>query len=125
MGLDLVLWRSREGCTAGAICAFIAARGSRWEPIRRRFGLRRCLVCPYHAWEYAPSGECVRIPAHPELTPPAKARAETFAGARALRRGVGCAGRAAGPLPEFPLADDPDSAPSWPGLTGFARWGRG
>ena len=84
MGLDLVLWRSSEGLHCWRdLCVHRGARLS--LGIIRRGGSisppqdRDCLVCPYHAWEYAPSGECVRIPAHPEITPPAKAHAETYA----------------------------------------------
>ena len=31
------------------------------------------LVCAYHGWRYNQEGRCVRIPAHPHQTPPAKA----------------------------------------------------
>jgi phenylpropionate dioxygenase-like ring-hydroxylating dioxygenase large terminal subunit len=36
------------------------------------------LVCPYHGWTYNEQGSCVRIPAHPDQQPPAKARAITY-----------------------------------------------
>ncbi len=83
MGLDLVLWRSSEGLHCWRdLCVHRGAklslgtirRGDHASPTPQG----DCLVCPYHAWEYGPSGECVRIPAHPEITPPAKAHAETF-----------------------------------------------
>lgn len=89
LGKDLVLWRSREGLHCWRdLCVHRGARLS-LGAIRRgaahgisaqgdRDRASDCLVCPYHAWEYAPSGECVRIPAHPDLTPPAKAHVETF-----------------------------------------------
>src|SRR5579863_2503267 len=87
MGKDVVLWRSNEGLHCWRdLCVH---RGARLSLGTIRGGSadgngtadssgRDCLVCPYHAWEYAPTGECVRIPAQPELKPPAKAHAETF-----------------------------------------------
>lgn len=39
-----------------------------------------CLVCPYHAWEYDESGNCIKIPQLPEGKPiPKKARAVRYA----------------------------------------------
>jgi phenylpropionate dioxygenase-like ring-hydroxylating dioxygenase large terminal subunit len=85
MGIDVVLWRSSEGLLCWRdLCVHRGARLSLGK-IRTGMGAafeaksRDCLICPYHAWEYAPTGECVRIPAQPELTPPAKARVEAFA----------------------------------------------
>ena len=37
-----------------------------------------CLVCPYHGWHYDDSGQCVKIPAHPEQKPPEKAKAKVY-----------------------------------------------
>ncbi len=115
LGRDLVLWRSTEGLHCWRdLCVHRGARlslgtvrlcsteiNSRPSPAKRD-----CLVCPYHAWEYAPTGECARIPAHPDMAPPAKAHAETFA----VRERYGVVWVAisdpAGPLPEFPLAEE-------------------
>lgn len=36
------------------------------------------LQCPYHGWTYNPQGQCVYIPAHPNLTPSIKARVKTY-----------------------------------------------
>jgi len=33
------------------------------------------VVCPYHGWRYDGEANCVLIPAHPDMPPPAKARA--------------------------------------------------
>lgn len=81
MGRDLLLWRSSEGLHCWRdLCIHRGAKLSLGQ-IRRAQSTnaaRDCLVCPYHAWEYAPTGECVRIPAHPELVPPVKAHAETY-----------------------------------------------
>ncbi|WP_322820199.1 aromatic ring-hydroxylating dioxygenase subunit alpha [Chloroflexus sp.] len=37
-----------------------------------------CIVCPYHGWEYRSDGACARIPAHPDLVPPKKARIDAY-----------------------------------------------
>ena len=38
-----------------------------------------CLACPYHGWEYAPDGQCVKIPANlPGQPIPAKARVDSY-----------------------------------------------
>ena len=115
MGLDLVLWRSQEGLHCWRdLCVHRGARLS-LGTIRHSDSTvpdggqaRDCLVCPYHAWEYAPSGQCVRIPAQPDLVPPAKARAATYAACE--RYGVVWVafGQPRGPLPEFPIAEDPE-----------------
>lgn len=88
MGRDLVLWRSTEGLHCWRdLCIHRGARLSlgrvRPADCSRQASnsianalasptstpVRDCLICPYHAWEYAPTGECVRFPSHPELVP--------------------------------------------------------
>ena len=111
MGIDLVLWRSSEGLHCWRdLCVHRGARLS-LGTVRRgdraqALVSRDCLVCPYHAWEYAPTGECVRIPAQPELAPPGKAHAETFV----VRERYGVAWVALGEpraaLPEFAVAEE-------------------
>jgi phenylpropionate dioxygenase-like ring-hydroxylating dioxygenase large terminal subunit len=66
-----------------------------------------CLVCPYHAWQYAPTGQCVRIPAHPDQPPPAKARATVFHAQERYGAVWVCLGEPAAPLPVFPPAETP------------------
>ena len=113
MGADVVLWRSSEGLRCWRdLCVHRGARLSLGTIRPGTSGAfdansRDCLICPYHAWEYAPTGECVRIPAHPELTPPAKARVETFAVCE--RYGVVwiAMGEPRDPVAEFPIAEDP------------------
>jgi phenylpropionate dioxygenase-like ring-hydroxylating dioxygenase large terminal subunit len=116
MAIDLVLWRSREELHCWRdLCIHRGARLSLGS-IRQNAPLGTpaselhaaasdCLICPYHAWEYAPSGQCVRIPAHPELTPPARARVESFQ----VRERFGVVwvamGEPRGSLPEFPISD--------------------
>ena len=110
-GIDVVLWRSREGLHCwrdlcvhrGARLSLGTVRVSKASADRQA---RECLVCPYHAWEYAPTGECVHIPAHPELVPPAKARAEVFS----VRERYGVVwvslGDSIRPLPEFQICEE-------------------
>lgn len=75
MGIDVVLWRSADGVVHA------------WEDFCVHRGVKLSLgeidddqvVCPYHGWNYDGSGRCTRIPAHPDLTPPARARANVLA----------------------------------------------
>jgi phenylpropionate dioxygenase-like ring-hydroxylating dioxygenase large terminal subunit len=75
---DLVLWRAD-----GAIHA--------WRDLCLHRGTRLSLghvedctlICPYHGWTYDATGQCVRFPAHPSQTPPAKARTTVY---RAIER---------------------------------------
>jgi phenylpropionate dioxygenase-like ring-hydroxylating dioxygenase large terminal subunit len=117
LGRDLVLWRSQEGVHCwldlcihrGAKLSLGAVRMRSEEgnegPLSETHGAAECLVCPYHAWEYAPSGQCVRIPAHPGMTPPAKARVQAFH----VRERYGavwvCLGEPHGDVPEYPFAE--------------------
>lgn len=67
---ELVLWRH-----AGVVHAWkdqCIHRGSRLSKGRVVDGT---VECPYHGWRYDRDARCVLIPAHPNLTPPAKARA--------------------------------------------------
>jgi len=112
MGTDVVLWRSSEGLHCWRdLCVHRGARLS-LGTIRpaanegSKANSRDCLICPYHAWEYAPTGECLRIPAHPELTPPARARVETFAICERFGVVWVAMGDPGGPLAEFPIAEE-------------------
>src|SRR5271156_5317915 len=69
MGRELVVWRTADG-TLHAADDRCPHRGTRLS-IGRVDG--NVLVCAYHGWRYGSSGQCVRIPAHPELVPPASA----------------------------------------------------
>ena len=63
----------RRAFIVGVIFVFTAAHSCRWvECAASR------VVCPYHAWEYNSSGQCVHIPSHPGQPPPLKARAQTY-----------------------------------------------
>ncbi len=115
LGRDLVLWRSSEGVHCwldlcihrGARLSLGRVRGADPVPDEGGGGRRECLVCPYHAWEYAPSGQCVRIPAHAGMTPPAKARAQVFLAQERYGAIWVCLGEPASDIPEFPFAETP------------------
>jgi phenylpropionate dioxygenase-like ring-hydroxylating dioxygenase large terminal subunit len=115
LGRDLVLWRSTEGLHCwrdlcvhrGAKLSLGAIRPAAAAPASGQGAARDCLICPYHAWEYDPSGACVRIPAHPALVPPAKARAETYAVCERYGMVWAALGEPVHPAPAFPLADEP------------------
>ena len=101
LGQDIVLWRDGQGLHAWRdLCVHRGAKLS----LGRISGIQkgRCVICPYHGWEYNASGECVRIPAHPDQPPPSRARVETFA----VREKFGliwvCLGTAHGDVPSFP-----------------------
>ena len=71
----LVLWRD----DAGAVHAWADQcphRGARLSLGRVCAGR---LECPYHGWQFAPSGQCVRVPALPDFVPPAGHAARVFA----------------------------------------------
>lgn len=73
LGEDLALWRTGGQLMAWKdLCIHRGARLSMGVVTSQR------LACPYHGWEYDPSGQCVHFPAHPEQTPPSKARAFTY-----------------------------------------------
>jgi len=108
MGRDLVLWRSSEGrlhCWLD-LCLHRGAKLS--LGILQNHGAGECLVCPYHGWRYAESGQCVSIPAQPELAPPLKARAEVFEVQERFGAIWACFGEPSEDLPGFPIAEDPE-----------------
>lgn len=71
---DIVLWRAGEEYLAWKdLCVH---RGTRLSLGRVVDGDR--LECPYHGWTYGDGGMCVHIPAHPEQSPPAKARVTVY-----------------------------------------------
>lgn len=108
LGRDLVLWRSGEGLHCWLdLCIHRGAKLSLGTVKHESDSAAECLVCPYHAWEYASSGQCVRIPAHPGQAPPLKARAKVFHAAE--RYGVVwvCLGEPHAGPPEFEPAEAP------------------
>ena len=75
LGEEIVLWRGNEGLHAWQdLCAH---RGVKLSLGRIEAGC--ALRCAYHGWTYDEDGRCVRMPAHPTLKPPARARAQVYA----------------------------------------------
>jgi len=73
LGEELVLWRSNGQVLAWQdLCLH---RGARLSLGRVE---NESLICPYHGWNYSQAGQCVRIPAHPDQPPPAKAKVKTY-----------------------------------------------
>ena len=73
LGRDIVLWRSLSG-----ISAFRDLCIHRGTALSLGRIADNTLVCPYHGWRYDASGQCVSIPAQPELAIPTKAKAERY-----------------------------------------------
>ncbi|TGT40168.1 Rieske (2Fe-2S) protein [Mesorhizobium sp. M8A.F.Ca.ET.165.01.1.1] len=69
----VALWRSRSG-RASAFADRCPHRGMR---LSHGFVRGETLSCIYHGWGYAQEGNCLRIPAHPALTPPDTIRVAT------------------------------------------------
>ena len=67
-----------------------------------------CIQCPYHGWVYDSEGQCIRIPAMPDHTPPARARIESFR----VREQYGlvwvCMGQPANDIAPFPEWHNPE-----------------
>jgi len=73
-GQELALWRSADGTVQAweNRCPHRSVRLTLGRVVENR------LACAYHGWQYAAgSGQCMRIPAHPDMTPPAVC-AKTF-----------------------------------------------
>jgi phenylpropionate dioxygenase-like ring-hydroxylating dioxygenase large terminal subunit len=101
LGEDLVIWRS-EG-VHHAWRDLCIHRGSRLS-LGRMEG--RCLVCPYHGWTYDETGRCVRIPAHPEQKPPARAMVTQYRIVERYGLLWVSLGEPGGEVPPFPEWDD-------------------
>lgn len=74
LGVELALWRSRDG--------LLHAWEDRCPHRGTRFSIGKVrddeLECAYHAWRFAPSGQCTAVPAMPLLKPSASACARVF-----------------------------------------------
>lgn len=71
---DLVLWRDAAG-VANAFVDHCPHRGARLSLGRINEGN---LECPYHGWQFADSGQCVKVPAVPSFTPPPQHCVKSF-----------------------------------------------
>src|ERR1700683_1269242 len=97
LGEDLVLWTS--GGKYHAWKDLCVHRGSRLSLGKVTGG---CLQCPYHGWTYDEAGKCVRIPAHPEQKPPARAVVSVYRCTEAYGWGWVCLRETPTALPVFP-----------------------
>ena len=102
LGQDLVVWRSEGRALVWQdLCIHRGAKLS----LGRTQGTH--LVCPYHGWTYNAEGHCVRLPAHPEQTPPGKARALVYQTQERYGLIWVCLGEPANDLPDLPETRDP------------------
>jgi phenylpropionate dioxygenase-like ring-hydroxylating dioxygenase large terminal subunit len=102
LGRDLVVWRNADGIHAWFdLCIH---RGAKLSP---GAVVNECLVCPYHGWQYNSRGECVKIPAHPTLKPPTRARTEVFHAQEKNGFIWVCLGTPSNDIPTFAPCADP------------------
>lgn len=74
LGEDVVLWRGATGIHAWQdLCIH---RGVKLSLGRIADGC--ALRCAYHGWTYDETGRCTKMPAHPTLAPPPRAKVKTF-----------------------------------------------
>ena len=105
LGRDVVLWQLGERFLAWQdLCVH---RGTRLSLGKVVSG---CLECPYHGWTYNPEGECVRIPAHPDQTPPNKASVQRYLAQVRYDLVWVCLGQPTNDIPIFPEWDAPGYA---------------
>lgn len=70
---NVVVWQAGDELLAWQdLCIHRGTRLSLGQVVDQR------LQCPYHGWTYNEQGRCVHIPAHPEQTPPEKARVKRY-----------------------------------------------
>jgi nitrite reductase/ring-hydroxylating ferredoxin subunit len=79
-GIDIALWRS----ATGRVAAWADRCPHRGMRLSHGFVRGEALSCIYHGWSYGSEGQCLRIPAHPDLTPPDAIRVPVF---QAMERG--------------------------------------
>jgi phenylpropionate dioxygenase-like ring-hydroxylating dioxygenase large terminal subunit len=102
LGEDIVLWRCGDDVLAWQdLCVH---RGTRLS-LGKTDG--DTLQCPYHGWMYGADGHCVHIPAHPEQTPPEKAKVKTYRAKLKYDLVWVSLGQPAHDVPPFAEWDDP------------------
>ena len=103
LGQDLALFRDSDG------------KVHAWEDRCPHRGTRFTIghiekgevVCAYHDWQFAPSGQCTRIPALPDHKPAASTCARTYAATEQYGFVWVCLGEPAGAVLPFPEYADP------------------
>ncbi|MEJ2768352.1 aromatic ring-hydroxylating dioxygenase subunit alpha [Mycetohabitans sp. B46] len=101
LGEDLVLWRDHTGINAWL--DYCGHRGARLSLGCVRDGE---IECPYHGWRYASSGQCTKVPAHPDQTPPAQRLVRVYRVTERYGLVWVCVGQPALDVPPFPEWDD-------------------
>jgi phenylpropionate dioxygenase-like ring-hydroxylating dioxygenase large terminal subunit len=102
LGEDLVVWSDAGKFHAWRdLCVHRGAKLSLGKVVNG------CLQCPYHGWTYDVTGSCVRIPAHPEQKPPARAKTTVYRCREAYGWVWACLSETPNELPVFPEWDDP------------------
>ena len=76
---EIVVWRGADGV------AHVWEDRCPHRGMRLSLGFVRdnALNCLYHGWQYGAGSQCLRIPAHPDLTVPPTIRANAYAAAEA------------------------------------------
>jgi nitrite reductase/ring-hydroxylating ferredoxin subunit len=72
---EIAVWRS----ASGQLAAWADRCPHRGMRLSHGFVRGEALNCIYHGWTYGADGGCKRIPAHPDLVPPATIKAVRFA----------------------------------------------
>jgi phenylpropionate dioxygenase-like ring-hydroxylating dioxygenase large terminal subunit len=99
---DIVVWKAGSELLAWQdLCVH---RGTRLSLGRVLDGT---IECPYHGWVYDTSGRCLRIPAHPEQAPPARASVKTYSATVAYDLVWVSLGTPPRGVPDFPEWHDP------------------
>lgn len=102
LGQDLVVWKCRDDVLVWQdLCVH---RGTRLSLGQVR---ENTLQCPYHGWTYDARGKCIHMPAHPEQTPPEKARVKTFHARVTYDVVWACPDDPRTDVPTFPEWEDP------------------
>ena len=100
---DIVIWQAGDQLLAWQdLCIH---RGTRLSLGKKVEG--NLLECPYHGWTYNEQGRCVHIPAHPDQTPPEKARVKPYRACERYGLVWVTLGEPDHDIPPFPEWDDP------------------
>lgn len=96
LGTDIVLWRGASGA--------VSAMPDRCPHREAKLSLGKvksgCIECPYHGWQFAEDGKCVRIPsATPGIPVPPKAHLHPFETTEKFGLVWVCLGEPVAPLP--------------------------